>query len=430
MQDSKEVHPLRLERLNRSWTQKELADFAQVSLSSVERAEHGRPLRVDICRRLCDCLGKKKPEELGLYCYGIREESRNGIDVSEEKEAVLGVNVIDLDALRRRLFEYVLATVGMAPAISIQDVLDPEPWERLSYLQDIDEETLLKFEKITANCWQLLKFDGLAAVDQLLPTYLPQIAAFARQPSKYQERVASLVSQGYMLAGLVAVLNLRPKDSETHCKRAVSYAQMAKNRNLEVAAIKHLATKFLDNNHPMKTLQTYQEALPLVGEVSPLLRGRTYLGLALAYARNKQKENAFCHLTLAHDTFPEHPEVDPSFAYADCGISSLYHYAGLIHMEFDHFEKARDTFAQVEDLSSKVVVPERTRIEIINCQAEASLALRDIQSTCNLVEAGIIGAKKLQSEKRYNDTLTIYRQMRLIWPDEQQVKVLAELFSR
>ncbi|MBV9689135.1 MAG: helix-turn-helix transcriptional regulator [Ktedonobacteraceae bacterium] len=186
MQDHKQVHPLRLERLKRSWTQQELADFAQVSLSSVERAEQGRPLRVDICRRLCDCLGKTKPQELGLRCHGMLEENRNDGDVPQEAETILGVTIMSLDALRRRLLEYVLATGGVAAALSIQDILDLEPWERLSYLRDIDEETIVKFEKITANCWQLLKFDGLAAAEQLLPTYLPQIAAFARQSSKYQ----------------------------------------------------------------------------------------------------------------------------------------------------------------------------------------------------------------------------------------------------
>src|SRR5690349_21174551 len=74
----KKVHPLRQERLRKGWTQRQLADFAQVALSSVERAERWEPLRVDICQRLCKALGKEKPEELGLRSHGeLEEHSRN-----------------------------------------------------------------------------------------------------------------------------------------------------------------------------------------------------------------------------------------------------------------------------------------------------------------------------------------------------------------
>jgi len=56
---------LRTERLRRGWTQQQLADFATISLSTVERAEKGGAIRVDCIKRLCECL-LKTPEELGL----------------------------------------------------------------------------------------------------------------------------------------------------------------------------------------------------------------------------------------------------------------------------------------------------------------------------------------------------------------------------
>src|SRR5438270_1964935 len=56
---------LRTERLRRGWTQQQLADFAALSLSTVERAEKGESIRVDCIQRLCECLSKT-PEELGL----------------------------------------------------------------------------------------------------------------------------------------------------------------------------------------------------------------------------------------------------------------------------------------------------------------------------------------------------------------------------
>lgn len=56
---------LRTERLRRGWTQQQLADFAGISLSTVERAEKGGSIRVDCIQRLCECLSKTS-EELGL----------------------------------------------------------------------------------------------------------------------------------------------------------------------------------------------------------------------------------------------------------------------------------------------------------------------------------------------------------------------------
>src|SRR2546423_13451903 len=62
---------LRTERLRRGWTQQHLADFAGISLSTVERAEKGESIRVDCIQRLCECLSKTS-EELGLLKIDAR----------------------------------------------------------------------------------------------------------------------------------------------------------------------------------------------------------------------------------------------------------------------------------------------------------------------------------------------------------------------
>lgn len=88
-------HPLKRERLRRGWSQKQLADFAQISLNSVARAERGELLRVDICRLLCDCLGKEKPEDLGLRVYGLPDTT-----ISNGKELQHQTSVQDQNSAR------------------------------------------------------------------------------------------------------------------------------------------------------------------------------------------------------------------------------------------------------------------------------------------------------------------------------------------
>src|SRR5947209_19935017 len=66
---------LRTARQQKGWNQQQLADFAGVSLSTIERAERGEPIRVDNLQRLCTCL-QKTPEQLGLLNTEDREVNR------------------------------------------------------------------------------------------------------------------------------------------------------------------------------------------------------------------------------------------------------------------------------------------------------------------------------------------------------------------
>lgn len=77
-------HLLRTERLRRAWTQQQLADFAGISLSTVERSERGEPIRVDCMQRLCECLSKTS-EELGLLNSGIKFLESNNCMVDHKK---------------------------------------------------------------------------------------------------------------------------------------------------------------------------------------------------------------------------------------------------------------------------------------------------------------------------------------------------------
>src|SRR5436305_4805008 len=72
------VHPLRLARMNlpRPLTQKQLADFAEVSVSTVERAERGEPVSIDSIQRICEYLGKDA-RELGLRKERALESNHN-----------------------------------------------------------------------------------------------------------------------------------------------------------------------------------------------------------------------------------------------------------------------------------------------------------------------------------------------------------------
>ena len=118
----------------------------------------------------------------------------------------------------------------------------------------------------------------------------------AQQPSPYQRLAASLTIQGYLLKGLLAFHRLNFSERETYSKEALRYTDVAADRNLEVAVLAYLAYTLYYNNKPQQALRRFQEILPSIDEVSPLLQSHVYTGLAHASARGNQKQDALTYI--------------------------------------------------------------------------------------------------------------------------------------
>ena len=191
-----------------------------------------------------------------------------------------------------------------------------------------------------------------------------------------------------------------------------------------------LAVTYYDSKHPRKALQIYQEALPDIGTASPLVQGCTYVRMSNAYAQCGQEQEAVRCLRLAQEVFPEIPENDPGFLFADGGRFTLTLWEGLTRLDLDQPQEAWDAFAQIEQLPPTIIVPERMRLEIINHRAEAAIALGDQERFCAYIEAGITGAKNLGSERRYNEAFEVYKLAKQLWRNEPRVKELQDLFVR
>ncbi len=90
---------LRTARNRQGWTQKQLADFANVSLSTVERAEKGESIRPDNVQNLCSCL-EANPESLGLFKY-IRPGDPNELDALRALEQLYNQSLKELEQKER-----------------------------------------------------------------------------------------------------------------------------------------------------------------------------------------------------------------------------------------------------------------------------------------------------------------------------------------
>ena len=437
MQDKK-GHPLRQERLRKGWTQQELADFAQVSITSIERAERGKPLRVDICSRICRCLGKEKPEELGLQCHGEYEESHvsvetfyEGSDVDKEDVSILDTGISE--TMDRREAIKKIRDIGIALTLTPGIILNTPFLQQLPLAakpSSIDGETLNHFAKLTETCWHLSKGTELEVAEPTLWAYLSRLTTIAQQSSEHQRIASRIASQGYLLAALLAGHRDDLNARQHFCEQALLFANVAEDRNLQVASLRQLALTFDYKERPGKALQTYQQSIPYLDEVSPLLRSRMYAGLSGSHAAFEQEKEALRFLGLAYESFPEKPEHDPSFLYADCDYFTLLLWDGLTHLDLHQLKEAEKAFAQVDGLHPKIHVPERVRIEFLNYQAETFTKLRKMEQAHTYLEEAVKASLALGSERRYSQAFEVYKQTRIVWHNETRIKELGELFTR
>jgi tetratricopeptide (TPR) repeat protein len=173
--------------------------------------------------------------------------------------------------------------------------------------------------------------------------------------------------------------------------------------------------------------------LSYIKQVSPLLRSRIYIGLGVAFAECGQKQEALCYINLAFKHFPQYPEKDESFLYADFSLAELILWEGLAYLALSnrfpnqHYDrKSWETFAKIEDSQP---ISERVRIEIINHQADAALALRDLELFCAYMQQGIKRAKRLNSQRRRQEAIATWKNAsHNIWLHDSQVRGLVDLF--
>ena len=282
------------------------------------------------------------------------------------------------------------------------------------------EELLPRCTASITACWHLLKGSEFAVVEHMVSAYLPALVQLAHQPSRYQKIAARLATQGYRLKGIVALHQHNLQARESYCERALHYSELAEDPSLLVSALISLASTFYYRSDPLQATHIYQKALPHMEHIPPLQRSRLAVELAVVYAQRGQEQEALHFLHLAQQAYPDDPENDPSFLYAEFSPASRFLEEGLTFLALtqhypDHAYdlKAWETLAQVEEQQSKSLVPPRILFEITNHQAATALVLRNQELFRTYLEKGIQGANALNSKQRRREAVEVYKQARI-----------------
>jgi transcriptional regulator with XRE-family HTH domain len=171
---------LRAARQQKGWNQQQLADFAALSLSTIERAERGEPIRVDSIQRLCTCL-HKPPEQLGLL-NGAHEESESEDMNRRQTLQILGTGTALL--------------VGVPPAhLNLQEVetLFTRKMARLQtwIVEGLEDGTRLR--------WQLYYTSRNTLTEDGLLNQITKLELLADDGGKDHARICQVLAQNVKL---------------------------------------------------------------------------------------------------------------------------------------------------------------------------------------------------------------------------------------
>jgi tetratricopeptide (TPR) repeat protein len=280
-------------------------------------------------------------------------------------------------------------------------------------------------------CWHLLRGSDLSSIDQILSAYLLPLEGIAHQRSRDQQAAARLASQAHRISGIIALHRHRLKVREQHCKRALFFATVASDAGSQASALISLASTYFYNSDPAQAAVMYEQASALEASMPPLQRSRVYAELSVVYGQLSREHDAIRSARLAEEIYPDQPEQDPSFLYAEFTPASLTLEQGLAYIALAErypgrrFQnKAAEIFARFDQTVS--AVPERIRFEIINHQASTAVLLDDIDAYEMYVHRGLEGVALLGSRQRQKEMELASQRAMARWPYERRVRALSK----
>jgi DNA-binding XRE family transcriptional regulator/tetratricopeptide (TPR) repeat protein len=440
---------MKLARLKERWSQEKAAEEAKISRKTYIELETGRRApHIGTLGLLCSAF-HASPQELGYNDLGqlltedmgtppdqavLQQPDGSIVFTREEAEWIAHLlhlgekDMAPFDPSKRKTIQRLIAAAGTSIVVP-QLPFSPEPWERLATGKpaDVNATTLDHFEGLITSCRGLSNGDQLDIAAQVLPQFLPRLVQLAH----YQTRAAGLAAQGLLLKSILNAHQLRLVDKTTDCQEAVAHAKQASDTNVLVASLLELGVAYQYGEKSAEALQAYQEALLYCKDASPVLQARTYVEAGAAFAKCKRGKEARFYLGLAYDTLPDHPEDDPAFIMSDyCGLYILSLYDGIIHLELGKPVSALSGFEKYKSSHSNFVVPERTRLEIVNHQGRAAILSKNLDKYAICLEDGVAGAIALKSQKRFNEAHTIFQQeMPAAWLRETSIKRIVEQYG-
>ncbi len=302
------------------------------------------------------------------------------------------------------------------------------------------DDLLTIYARGIAACQDLYYNGNPHQVEAILPLYSHQTTLLAQQTGTLQRSAARLASQAYQLACELATDREDFGTARQAGQQAFTYAQMAEDANLQVNALISLANlgwhlssaqPCFIRKHSKDALQAYKQAVSLLDKnVTPLLKGRTYAGIAEVYAMRGQFQEAMRAMGLAYEHFPMKPEDDPAYPYLRASRYSLYVFGDAqSRLLLRQPKEADKALIAVQKETNDPEIEPITKVDLLYYQAEAQIQQGEIEPSVTILTEAATLAKSLGSRLYFNKLATSYHQLEEQWPKERLVTALEEVFQ-
>jgi transcriptional regulator with XRE-family HTH domain len=403
---------LRTARQQRGWNQQQLADFAELSLSTIERAERGESLRVDNIQRLCACL-RKTPEQLGL----LHEEQ-------EERES---------DDMNRRQTLHLLGTgtallVGVPPTSLPLQEIEHLFTRKMARLQTWIVEGLADGTRLR---WQLYYTSRNTLTEDGLLNQIMKLELLADDGGKDHARICQVLAQNYQLAGSLARDQFRYHEAERSFRKAQYSASETNLPDLVSTALARHGLVFLRQERIDKALKLYRQACDAAKHAEPYTQAYVLSGLAEALARKGQASACYRLLDQAEHLLDRVHSIplEEDFAYVQLTMQSLQDARGECFVLLGEPLKGLAYLRAAESkLDQKM---SRNHCRLLMQQSEAFLAASQPDQCVQHVLQGLHLARQLESKSNIHWSREILAKLQQSkWKNEPVVEELRAALSQ
>ncbi|GCE15040.1 helix-turn-helix domain-containing protein [Tengunoibacter tsumagoiensis] len=278
-------------------------------------------------------------------------------------------------------------------------------------------------------CWRLYFNGNSDIIEPYLHIYLPQLQKTVQEDTRNRKLAAHLCSQAYQLYTELCTDKEDFGTARSAVEQALQYAQVAEDNNLYVAASIRLGNIFFHKKQPKYALNAYEKTTPLINTVTPLLRGRTYAGMAEVTGMMQQKSEALSYIGLAKEHYPDKPANDPAFPYTNFTQYSLHVFgSGQTHLYLGQPEEAVKSFRHADKHIVEAHTDPLTHVDLRYYHAQAFSDMGDLEGSCHYIEQGVSLARVTGSRLYLSKLAETHQGMLNRWPHENKVNALEELF--
>jgi transcriptional regulator with XRE-family HTH domain len=249
---------LRNARRKKGWSQQQLADFAGLSLSTIQRAERGKPIRIDSIQRICECF-QQTPEQLGLI--RSNEKDQNSSEVPHKLQQKQPDNILCSD-----------------------------------YLSILENDIKSR--------WSLYHTGGANLAYQGLDLLLDHITKcmYTLKGDDLYPKVLTLLSMGYQLQGSILRDLTRYTAAHIAHRKALLIAQKLFDPELISAALVREGITLNQQELPVEAITYFERALETIKYLGySTLEGYILQALSEAQAKARQSQASWKSINLAEE---------------------------------------------------------------------------------------------------------------------------------